>query len=432
MKAAAFLSSLFSVIVIAVFLLQQPATQTDPLFGVNAQYVNGVAPGYAPTAGSGLTLNLSAGTANCGGTIVTYSANTLTMTASTTNYVYLNTASSCVPAVKTTAFTSSDIPIAVVTAGGSAISGITDDRTMFMTMSSSGSMVWPTFTGLAKYGGSSNWVTPTYADVVALFASGSCSGYLKNDGTCGSGGGGGTSAAEFQITGSGSAPAGAGFTTNYGYAGGTESDLINNYGASSPPSNNNAFDFYSNINGVAQFPIAVLSGDGSATGSSSPATIWNLIQHSTGGNLSMGVYNDFGSPVPYFNVDGTNALWFAASNSNWMTLNPSTSLGWAGTGSVGASPSVSLSYVAAGIVGVGNGTVGDTSKAMQVASILPGILYSAAGTALPTCASGIQGDDATVKDATSPTYMGAYTSGGPITAKVICSYDGSSYAWKTH
>jgi hypothetical protein len=51
-------------------------------------------------------------------------------------------------------------------------------------------MVWPTFTGLAKYGGSSNWVTPTYADVVALFGSGSCSGYLKNDGTCGTPGGG--------------------------------------------------------------------------------------------------------------------------------------------------------------------------------------------------------------------------------------------------
>jgi hypothetical protein len=55
-----------------------------------------------------------------------------------------------------------------------------------------GSMVWPTFTGLAKYGGSSNWVTPTYADVVALFGSGSCSGYLKNDGTCGTPAGSGT------------------------------------------------------------------------------------------------------------------------------------------------------------------------------------------------------------------------------------------------
>jgi hypothetical protein len=50
-----------------------------------------------------------------------------------------------------------------------------------------GGMVWPTFTGLAKYGGSSNWLTPTYADVVALFSGGSCTGYLKSDGTCSTG-----------------------------------------------------------------------------------------------------------------------------------------------------------------------------------------------------------------------------------------------------
>src|SRR5208283_59335 len=63
-------------------------------------------------------------------------------------------------------------------------------------------MVWPTFTGLTKYGGSSNWVTPTYADVVTLFASGSCSGYLKSDGTCSTPGGGNMS------DGSGSSTAG--------------------------------------------------------------------------------------------------------------------------------------------------------------------------------------------------------------------------------
>jgi hypothetical protein len=56
----------------------------------------------------------------------------------------------------------------------------------------SGGMTWPTFTGLTKYGGSSNWVTPTYVDVTALFGSGSCSGYLKSDGTCSTPGGGGT------------------------------------------------------------------------------------------------------------------------------------------------------------------------------------------------------------------------------------------------
>lgn len=110
---------------------QQPQTQTAPVSAINAKYVNGVAPGYAPTAGSGLTLNLSAGTADCLGTIVTYAGGTLTMNASATSYVYLDTSASCAPAVTTTAFTSSDIPIAQVVAGASAISSISDVRTLF-------------------------------------------------------------------------------------------------------------------------------------------------------------------------------------------------------------------------------------------------------------------------------------------------------------
>ncbi len=117
---------------------QQPQTQTAPTISVNARYVNGVAPGYAPTAGAGLILNLSSGTANCYGTIVTYAGGTLTMTASTTNFIYLNTGSSCVPAVKTTAFTASDIPIATVVAGSSAITSIADDRTMFQQAAGTG------------------------------------------------------------------------------------------------------------------------------------------------------------------------------------------------------------------------------------------------------------------------------------------------------
>lgn len=65
-------------------------------------------------------------------------------------------------------------------------------------------------------------------------------------------------------------------------------------------------------------------------------------------------------------------------------------------------------------------------------SVQPTILYSAAGTPLASCNLGMKGVDATVSDATTPTYMGAYTSGGAITTKVICSYNGSSYAWLTH
>jgi hypothetical protein len=118
---------------------QQPQTSFTPTYDVNAKYTNGTAPGYWPTqqavsglsAATGLTLNLSAGTAFCGGSIVSYSGGTKTMTASTTNYVYLNTGASCVPSVKTTAFVSADIPIATVIAGPSTIILITDDRTMF-------------------------------------------------------------------------------------------------------------------------------------------------------------------------------------------------------------------------------------------------------------------------------------------------------------
>jgi hypothetical protein len=70
---------------------QQPATQTAPIHAINTKYVNGVAPVYWPTAGSGLTPNISAGTAFCGGSIQTCARGTLTMAASSTDYVYLDT-----------------------------------------------------------------------------------------------------------------------------------------------------------------------------------------------------------------------------------------------------------------------------------------------------------------------------------------------------
>jgi hypothetical protein len=75
-----------------------------------------------------------------------------------------------------------------------------------------------------------------------------------------------------------------------------------------------------------------------------------------------------------------------------------------------------------------NGTVG----VAQASFFKPSTLYSAAGTPLPTCNSSIQGETTVVSDATSPTYMGAYSSGGGITTAVICSYNGSTYAWLTH
>lgn len=122
----------------SIAFAQQPQTQTAPLYAVNAKYTNGVAPGYAPTAGTGLNLALGPGTANCSGTIRNYAGGTLALTANTTNYVYLDTGANCAPAVKTATFTATDIPVATVVAGASTITSIADDRTFFVTPSSPG------------------------------------------------------------------------------------------------------------------------------------------------------------------------------------------------------------------------------------------------------------------------------------------------------
>lgn len=58
--------------------------------------------------------------------------------------------------------------------------------------------------------------------------------------------------------------------------------------------------------------------------------------------------------------------------------------------------------------------------------------YSAAGTPLPAASVAYQGQQAVVSDATAPTYMAAYTSGGTITCSVICSYNGTTYSWLTN
>lgn len=56
-----------------------------------------------------------------------------------------------------------------------------------------------------------------------------------------------------------------------------------------------------------------------------------------------------------------------------------------------------------------------------------GIFYSAAGTPLPTCNATLSGSRASVTDATSPTYLGTYTSGGAVHAPVFCN----GTAWVT-
>lgn len=113
---------------------QQAQTSNAPIFSANAKYVQGVGPGFWATTGSGLTLNIASGTAYCGTppALVNYGGGTLTMTASSTNYVYLNPASSCAPASNTTGFSWGHVPVAKVVTGSSSITSITEARLWFV------------------------------------------------------------------------------------------------------------------------------------------------------------------------------------------------------------------------------------------------------------------------------------------------------------
>jgi hypothetical protein len=127
---------------------QQPQAQSgQPLYPVNAKYVQGFGPGYWPTAGSGLTLNLAAGTAVCSNVVQNYAGGTLTLASNAANYVYLDATHSCTPASNTTGFSSTTIPLAEVATNGSSITAVTDVRTMFVAPSSVGTLTSVAMTG---------------------------------------------------------------------------------------------------------------------------------------------------------------------------------------------------------------------------------------------------------------------------------------------
>lgn len=113
---------------------QQPQAQVQALQGINSKWTNGVAPGYYPTCSPstcvGLTLSVGPGTCfDATGTRQTYAGSTLTMTNSTTNYVYL-AESNCGLTQNTTGYPKTGaIPIATVVASGGNITSITDNRT---------------------------------------------------------------------------------------------------------------------------------------------------------------------------------------------------------------------------------------------------------------------------------------------------------------
>ena len=161
---------------------QQPQAQSgQTVFPVNAKFVNGVAPGYWPTAGSGMTLNLSPGSTICNGTTpISYAGGTLAMTASSTNYVYLNASASCAPASNTTGFTAGNSPIAIVTAGTSSLA-VSDWRPMGV---GAGGLADPGSDGIVKRTALNSTSPAAYSDVMGLFTGCSGTQYPGADGNC--------------------------------------------------------------------------------------------------------------------------------------------------------------------------------------------------------------------------------------------------------
>lgn len=129
-----------------MLLAQNPqAAVGTPLSATNTKYNNGIGIGFAPSADSGLVLNVAAGTSFCSGARHAYTGGTLNLTASTTNYIFLN--SSCVVSSNTSGYTTNIIPIGTAITGSSTISSITDDRTMFFIGGGSSSVAWGSITG---------------------------------------------------------------------------------------------------------------------------------------------------------------------------------------------------------------------------------------------------------------------------------------------
>ena len=53
--------------------------------------------------------------------------------------------------------------------------------------------------------------------------------------------------------------------------------------------------------------------------------------------------------------------------------------------------------------------------------LIPSVIYSAAGTAIPACNTARKGGRTVVSDATTPTFLGTYTSGGAVVSPVMCN-----------
>ena len=130
---------------------------------------------------------------------------------------------------------------------------------------------------------------------------------------------------------------------------------------------------------------------------------------------------DAGAPVAQtLQVQNVVAGTSNTAGVNW-TFN-----GSQGTGT-GAGGDIIFQTAKAGTTGTSQNALAAVFTVKNTGVIQNNVVFSAAGTPLPTCNGAAEGSRAAVSDALTPTFLTAYASGGTTHASVYC--DGTS--WKT-
>lgn len=155
------------------------------------------------------------------------------------------------------------------------------------------------------------------------------------------------------------------------------------------------------------------TGTGAAVFATSPTLVTPVLGTPTSGTLT----NATGLPI------GTGVSGLAANVATFLGTPSSANLAAALTDETGTGAAVfaNTPTLVTPNIGAATGTSLVASANVSGAAVRTTTIYSAAGTPLPTCNGGAEGLRAAVSDATAPTYLTAYTSGGAVHAPVYCN-----------
>lgn len=166
------------------------------------------------------------------------------------------------------------------------------------------------------------------------------------------------------------------------------------------------------------------------TGSSTGLTKFNLLVDGTS-KLDYAVTTasawTFGAAATFSGIvtlpaGATTAGQFdLASAINGMTLGAGRGYQWTSGTFAPGNVDTSLWRLSAGVIEVGTSSSAGSGGALKAANYQAGIVYSAAGTALPSCVAGLNGTLAFVSDSTVSAYGTTYTSGGANNEPVFCN-----------